>query len=183
MKTPNAREQRLIAILILVAVIAIVWLAIVSPIADGFAARAEERRALLVQHARNETLAASLPALRSAAGRQRQDAARFAIVASNRRQAVDLLRERVRRTAQRHGIVIKSLQEVEARAGWVGVRADGASEISALTAFLSGLQNEPPYLLVDSLAVTSDAALQSDRAAPLEIRFAVSAPLTAAAGG
>lgn len=174
MRPMSLRERRLVALLILVAMIALVWLVFLFPLIDGFRARQDERADLLSQHQRNMQVAARLPVLRAEAVRQRAGAARFALPGRDAKAAAAMLRERVRRLAQRHQIVMQSVQEIEAGAGEVRVRADGTFQTEQLTAFLKDLQNQDPAMLVSSLTVVADAAFETGQAAPLGIRFEVS---------
>ncbi len=71
MTSLSDRERRLVAILILIALIALGWLAIVSPILSGFEARAAERERLTLVQASNERLIDNVARLRRTAEAQR----------------------------------------------------------------------------------------------------------------
>ncbi|QGP80473.1 type II secretion system protein GspM [Sphingobium sp. CAP-1] len=181
MKMPSAREQRLIAVLILIAAIALVWLGIVQPILDGFAERRDARAQLLIQHARNQQIAASLPLLRAAARRQRQDAPRFALPARNADEAQERLRDLVRRTALRHEIVTKTSQSAEGKVGWAALRVTMVVELEPFMRFLTDVQNEQPLILITSTSIAANAAFQAGTAAPMEVQVEVATPYDAAA--
>ena len=181
MKTPNAREQRLIAVLILVAAVALVWLGIVQPILDGFAERREARAQLLMQHQRNQQIAASLPLLRAAARRQRADAPRFALPARNQEEATERLRDLVRRTALRHEIVTKMSQGADGKAGWASLRVTMVVGMAPFARFLADVQNEQPLILIGATSIAANAAFQAGTAAPMEVQLEISAPFDAAA--
>ncbi len=66
----NPREKRIVAIGILVAVIAIAWVGIISPLAEGFMARAAERHELLNIYARNQRVLEGIPVWRAQASAQ-----------------------------------------------------------------------------------------------------------------
>lgn len=181
MKTPSLREQRLIAILILIAVVAIIWLGMVQPMIDGFAERRAERAQLLAQHQRNQQMAASLPLLRAAARRQREDAARFALPAASVDAAQDGLRDLVGRIAARNNIVIKKSQSETSRPGWSSLRINGVLRLDQLARFMADIQNEQPLILIESTSIAANAALQSGVAAPMEVQLEISAPFDASA--
>lgn len=183
MKPTTARERRLIAVLLLVAAIALLWLGLLSPVIDGFRARSAERQALHALDARNQRLAAGLPLLRATAARQRAEAGRFVLPAATAEQAVTLLKVRLRATARRHGIVTRAVQEVEARPGWAAVRADGVFDWVQFSAFVTDLQNQVPIAPVSSLTVSAEAAMESGRAGPMEVRLEIAAPFAAPGGG
>lgn len=181
MKTPSVREQRLIAILILVGAVALIWLGLVQPILGGFAERREARQQLLLQHERNQQIAASLPLLRAAARKQRADAPRFALPARTNAEAVERLRAIVRRTAARHMIVTKMSQSGEDKMGWAALRVNMVVGLDPFARFLADVQNEQPLILITSTSMAANAAFQSGTAAPMEVQLEISAPYDAAA--
>ena len=61
----NARERRVLAVGLLLALIAGIWLALVAPVLAGFRDRAHRREELLAQYKANQRLLASTPALRA----------------------------------------------------------------------------------------------------------------------
>lgn len=181
MKTPSPREQRLIALLILIAACAMAWIGIGQPIMEGFDQRREERAQLLLVHQRNQQAAAALPLLRAAARSQRTDAARFNLPATNAADADLRLREVIRAAAGRNEIVMKPSQSNPTRPGWASVRVDGVAGLDALGRFLADLQNGQPLVLVTSTNIAANKAFQTGAAAPMEIQLEVSAPYDASA--
>lgn len=181
MKTPNAREQRLIAVLILVAVLAIAWLGIVQPLVEGFAERREARALLLAQHRRNQQVAASLPLLRAAARRQRADAPRFALPARNGAEAIERLRDLVRAAAKRNAVVMRMSQSGADRPGWAMLRVNGVMELGHFARFVADVQNGQPIMLITSTSIAANAAFQTGTAGPMEVQLEISAPYDAAA--
>lgn len=181
MKTPSAREQRLIACLLLVAVVALVWIGIVRPIRDGFDQRREERTQLLLQHQRNQQAAAALPLLRAAARTQRADTQRFLLTASSPQAAHDRLRDLVRRAAFRNKIVMKTSQSVESKPGWASLRGNGVVGLDGLARFLADVQNDQTVVLISTTSIAANAAFQTGTAAPMEVQLEISAPFDAAA--
>ena len=78
------RERRLVAILILIALIALGWLAVAAPILSGFETRAAERERLALVQASNQRLIDNVAQLRRQAEAQRADRARFHLIAPSR---------------------------------------------------------------------------------------------------
>jgi type II secretory pathway component PulM len=181
MKTPSPREQRMIAVLILVALVAFVWLGIVQPILAGFAERREARAQAVIQNDHNQQLAASMPLLRAAARRQREDAAVFSLPARNQDEATARLRDLVRAAANRNELVMKMSQSAEERAGWAIMRVNGVARLDQLTRFLADVQNGQPIVMVTSTSLAANAAFQTGTAGPMEVQLEVAVPYDAAA--
>ena len=95
MKTLSRRERRLIALALLAAMVGLAWLALVRPIASGFAERQARREQLAADHARNQRIVASIPQLRRMAERRRALGRLHAIAAPDAEQGSELLRERL----------------------------------------------------------------------------------------
>lgn len=182
MNALTGREQRLIAIAILIALVAIAWLGIARPLISGFSERAEERQRLIAIHQRNEMLVARAPTWRRQLQQQKRDGAGFAITAPNSTLATDILKERIARAINRHGGVTRAIQEGPAPSGQVRARADLELELSQLNAVLEQLQNDQPLVVVESLSIAADRAFQSGRLSPMEVRIEVSAPYSVAGG-
>src|SRR3546814_18242062 len=83
MNALTGREQRLIAIAILIALVAIAWLGIARPLISGFSERAEERQRLIAIHQRNEMLVERAPTWRRQLPQQKRDGAGFPIPAQS----------------------------------------------------------------------------------------------------
>lgn len=177
MRSLSEREQKLLALGLLVAGIALVWLGIVSPLAGGFAARAEERERLTLLYGRNQRLIASTAAWRAQLDRQAGDQGRYAVAAPTETLAADLLRERIVREFAPLGAEIRSVQGLptDNRKGWVAVRADLRLTLAQLDAGLARLENEEPYVVIDYFAVAAERAFETGRSGPVDVRIDVSA--------
>ncbi|MFK9781021.1 hypothetical protein ACJEM9_24915, partial [Escherichia coli] len=64
MRALSPREARLVAVLILIALIALVQGLVIGPIISGFAARSAERADLTLRYAANDRMIAAIPRLR-----------------------------------------------------------------------------------------------------------------------
>lgn len=181
MKPLTLRERRLVAIAILLAVIALVWLALVSPLIDGFLARGAERDELRELYLRNQRIAAELPRWRSAAARQRTDADQFAYRAATPEIAAQALRERVVRTFESHQSVIQTAQDAPAPSGWIGVRVDAKARLEPLLRIIADLENARPLVVVTTTTLSADEAFQTGRLDSMDVRIEIAAPFLALA--
>ncbi|MFM9827775.1 MAG: type II secretion system protein GspM [Sphingomonas sp.] len=175
----SARERRLIAVLLLVAAVAVAWVAVVAPIIDGFAARAAEHERLRAVFAANGRLVANIPRLRRLAEAQRAQTGSFQIVAGDAVAAQEILKERLSSAVERAGGTTTATEDVEGDAGWVQAWVQARATQAQMIRVLADLQNSTPYLVVTSVAVSADRAGQSDGSASsdgtLDIRIEVAA--------
>ena len=71
MKPLSPRERKLVAVALLLGVIALIWIALLQPVLDGFTERAEQRAELADRYAQNERLIGRIGQLRRVAEQQR----------------------------------------------------------------------------------------------------------------
>jgi general secretion pathway protein M len=179
------RERKLIALGILVAAIAALWLGLILPIAGGFAARAHERQDLLMSYRHGQRAMAGAAVWRAQAAVQRRDAGRWAILAPSSALASQALKQRLTGLIAAEGGQLKSVEDVQADVpqGQVRVRADLQLTMSQLTSSLKRLESEDNYVVIESVTVSADRAFQTGRAGPMEVRLELSAPWLAARAG
>jgi len=158
MTTLSDRERRLIAVLILVAVIALGWLAIVSPILSGFEARAAERERLALVQASNQRLIDNVARLRQQAEAQRADRTRFHLIAPTAEAAAEQLKEQVSALLGDAGGEVRALQDSEADAGRIELRIEARLSAAQLVRVVERLQNAAPLLVIRALAVSASGA-------------------------
>lgn len=175
------RERQGIAILVLVALVTLVQLVLVGPLIDGFAKRAERRVALEHQYRANLRMAAMVPRLRRQAEQQRAELQSFAVMAPNPAVASTLLLARLQTTVEQVGAELRSTEEVTSQDNFVRGRVSARMTLAQLTALLSRLQNETPYLVVSALSISADQAMISRKLEPLDVGLEVSVPLVRAA--
>lgn len=172
------RERRLIAILILVAVVAFGWLAVLSPIISGFQARAAERERLALVQASNQRLIDNIARLRRQAEAQKADSARFHIIAPAPEAAAEQLKDRVAALISTAGGEVRALQDIEAGEGRIELRIEARVGEGALVPLLERLRNSEPLLIVTALSIAApgaDPAAQSSPANQLDVRIDVAA--------
>jgi general secretion pathway protein M len=174
----TARERRLVAVAILLAVIAAAWIAVVSPLMAGFAAREAERQSLLAEYQRDQRLIASIPGLRAQAEAQKRNAAAFALTAPSQLQAQEALRQRIIAAMTATGAGAPTVQDVQADlpAGWIGARAEVQLTRGQLNETLRVLENEEPYVVVDYISIDAEQAFRTGHASPLDVRLELSVP-------
>ncbi len=177
----SLRERRLVAVAILFALLAALLYGIILPVVDGFSDRAAARTELLERYARDERAVTQIASTRRAAEGQRGDAARYRLDGTNAALAADGLRTRIGTAVAAAGGELRSAEDVAAAPGFIRVRTDCRVTTGQLSALLAGLQRSAPLLTIETLTVTADQALQTGRAAPMDVRLEISAPYPAAA--
>lgn len=175
----SLRERRLVAIAILVALVAAVVRGLIMPIVDGFATRDADRAALLATWAADERAVVQIASVRRAAEAQRRDAARFRLAGDTALLAADRFKERIGTAITATGGELRSIEDVAARPGMIRVRTDTRLTTGQLVTLLTGLQRGEPLLIVETLNLAADQALQTGRAGPMDVRLEISAPYPA----
>lgn len=155
------RERRLIAILVLIAMIAVGWLAILSPILSGFETRAAERERLALVQASNARLMDNIARLRRQAETQRAGQARFHLIAPTPAAAAEALKEQVSTLVGTAGGEVRALQDLEAAEGRVELRLEARLGEAQLIRLLERLQNAEPLLIVRSLSLSAPSAVSA----------------------
>lgn len=171
------RERRLIAILILVAVIAFGWLVVLSPIISGFETRAAERERLALVQASNQRLIDNIARLRRQAEAQKADSPRFHIIAPTPEAAAEALKDRVSALVTAGGGEVRALQDIEAGEGRIELRIEARLGEGELVALLERLRNAEPLLIVTALSVAAPGANPSAASSSpdLDVRIDVAA--------
>ena len=176
MNNLTARERKIVAIGILVALIALIWFALISPILSGFAERTAERERLSTAFGRNERLIASIPRLRTVIERRAIDRANFHTAGDTPAAATEALKERLGGQIAANGGELRAMQDVEDKSGWVRAWVEARMTLPQLIGTLEKIQNQPPYLAVNSLTISADRALQSGKLDLMDIRIEASSP-------
>lgn len=174
MRPMSARERKLVAIGLLVAAVALIWLGLVQPIYGSFANNAERRTELRLQYAQNERLIARTSALRRAAEEQKRLRVLYSLDAPNAEQAGELLKERLEASLEKVGGELRTTENVDAPSGWVRASATALVSNDQLTVWIGLLNNEQPYLAMESLTIVADRALNSGRLDLMDVKIEVS---------
>lgn len=177
MRPLSRRERRLIALGLLAAALALAWLAIVRPIASGFAERQARREQSMAEHARNQRLIASIPELRRIAEQRRGIAHVHAIAAPDAEQGGEILRERLEASVDASGAQLRGSESVEAPPGWVRARVSAAMPEPRLVQWLARLSSTPPYLALESLSIGTAPDGARSPSQQLDVTLEASLPL------
>lgn len=177
MKPLEPRERKLVAVGLLVATAAGLWLGLVSPLVGGVQARSEKRQELLSRYQANQRLMAALPSFRAEALVQRRTASLYQITAPTEALATEALRQRLSQALTDAGGAVTAVQPIQSDVprGWTSVRADARITLTQLLGSLRRLENEPPYVVIDYASLGAERALLTGHAAPLDVRLQVSA--------
>lgn len=183
MRAMSPRERKLVALLILVAVVALVLALVLGPLVDGFAARAAQRQGLIDTFHANERRIASLDALARAAGAQDEELRARLIAAPDPDEAGEALRAQIESAAEAAGAQVKASEAAAAE----GTRARAAVEArmghAQLAALLAALNRVQPALAVDAVTVIADDALTNPKSDLLDVRIEASAPFVPSRAG
>lgn len=177
----SPRERRLVALLVLVAVIALAWLLLVAPVLGGFSERAQRREALALQYAHNLRTVGAIPRLRRQAERQRAVAVDYVVAAPNVEAGREVVKAGLQAAIEANGGEYREGGDAEARPGWARASASARLTLPQLVAVLTRVQNDRPYLVLDAVTIASDEALVTGRADALEVQIDASVPLRAPA--
>lgn len=180
MKAMSARERKLVAVAILLAVVALAWLGVIAPLASGFSERAERREELRARYAANERLISRIPRLRRAAEQIEARRAAFGIAAADAVQASDHLRERMEAALSASGGELRGSEVIEAEDGWARARVSGSVSNDQMVAWLSALTVSAPYLSIESLTIGADRAANSNELDRMDVQVEATIPILAA---
>lgn len=182
MSARSQLERRLIALGLLVAALAVVWFALIRPIAQGFAERAAEREQLADDLARGRQLIASRAIWRDQWLSQRRDMSRFAVIAPNASAAAQLSMDRISAAIQTPGGALGSLREEPPGPGEARLRAEGRLTLTQLVASLKLLEGQKPYVVIEGLSIAADPTAAAGQASPMEVRIDLAVPYLVTSG-
>ena len=180
MKTLSQRERRLVSLLVLAGLMALVWIVLIAPLLNGFSERAIRRNSLLLQYQTNQRIVGSIPRLRRQAERQRDVYSSFAVSAPSLGAVSTVIQERLQNTVDGAGGELRGVEEVATADQQVRLRASARMTLAQLSAVLARLQNETPFVVVETLNIAADQAAISGRLEIMEVSFEVSVPVIVA---
>jgi hypothetical protein len=181
MRSVSARERKLIAVALLLALVGLVQWLIIGPLLGGFSERAAQRSALQVQYEHASRTIATIPRLRRMAEVNRQELALFTIAASDAEKAGSLLEDRLRAAVEAKGGDLRASGHEGSDSALSKANVAARMPLDQLVKLLTQLQNQPPYLVIESLSIGADEALASQKAGPLDVKIEVSIPFVVAA--
>lgn len=177
MQASSQRERKLVALLVLLAVVGLVWLTIVAPLVSGFNERAIERAALLRRYQTNQRTIASIPRLRRQAESQRENLRNFAITAPTLAAGTVEIQDRAQRVVEAGGGEVRNIEDVATAEDQVKMRVSARMTLRQIALVLTQLQNETPFLTVETLNIAADQTVISGRLETMEVSFEVSVPI------
>jgi hypothetical protein len=180
MNSLTLRERRLVAIAILVAVITGIYLLVILPIAAGFTAREMERTRLLASYERNQRVIGEMRHWRRQAERQKQERAKFSVSAPTKGEAIEIFKEQIIHQFVKIGGEVKSVQEVEASAGWLQLRLDANLDLVKTSEGLRALQNSIPFAIVQTVSLSAEQPVADGQPRNLDVKIEIAAPYTSA---
>ena len=176
MNALSARERRLVALAILVLLIAAGWFVLVSPIVDGFAARAAERERLLDDLGRGRRMIDQLGFWRAQAARQHATSQAFEMRAATAEAAADLARQRLVSAVVAQGGVVRVVREQPGASGAVRLHAELQLTLTQLTSSLTVIENQKPYAIIEKLSISGNQATAAGRLSPLDVSIDLGFP-------
>jgi hypothetical protein len=181
MRPLSRRERRLVALLILAGLAALLWYGLVAPIAGGFANRAEQRAQLRLRYAHNVRTIALVPRLGKQAAREAAAAAPFRLAAPGVEQGRDALKDRLQRAVEAAAGEFRDVADVDGRPGWLRARVTARLTLSQLNLLLGQLQNNPPWLAIESLSISANDSLVTGQSSTMDVQLEASVPFRPAA--
>jgi type II secretory pathway component PulM len=176
----SARERKLVAVAVLLALIAIIYLGILQPLASGFGERSEERARLAEIYAGNDRLIGRIPSLVRAAQNQRANAGVYSLQALNADQAAEALKERMSLVVEKAGGELGGIEAIETRPGWVAAAIQARMTNAQLVQVLEHLRITQPYVALEALNISADRAVVSGQLDVMDVRIEASVPYTPA---
>lgn len=176
MNSLSARERRLIALAILSLLIAVGWFVLVSPIVDGFAARAAEREQLLDDLGRGRRMIGSLGFWKAEAARQHATSQAFEMRAPSAETASDMARQRLISAVTAQGGVVRVVRLQTNAGGEVRLHAELQLTLTQLTSSLTVIDNQKPYAIIEKLSISRNQAAVSGRLSPLDVSIDLGFP-------
>lgn len=180
-RTLSPREARLIAILILVALIGAVWLLVAGPFARGFAERGDHRAELAARAAANDRLIAAVPRLRKAAEARGRALGAVIQIAPDTATASGILRDRLQTALVQTGGSFRGAEDLPGTRARVSCRLRARLSPEQLNRFLVLVQNARPAVVVTTLVVSGEDSLVTGRASELDVQLEASFPIRLAA--
>ncbi len=180
-RTLSPREARLVALLILLAVIGAVWLLVIGPFLRGFTDRSAERAELAARVAANDRMIAAVPRLRSAAEARNRALGAVILIAPDSATASGILRDRLQAALVATGGSFRGAEDLPGTRGRVSCRLRAQLSPDQLGRFLVLAQNARPAIIITSLVVSGEGSLVTGRASALDVQLEASLPVRLAA--
>lgn len=169
----SEREQRLLAIAVLLGFITAAWLAIISPLIGGFETRQAQRASAEGELSRSARMFSQAPQLRSALTAERQAVTGAAFKEPSQIAALAAARDRLITDAQSEGLRLTTLHNLPSTPSSVRLDADVHGDLGQITSFIQRLENATPFASIDQLVINSVEVPAGEPAPPLEARIVI----------
>jgi len=181
MRPVSARERRLVALLILMGIVAAIHFLIVAPVVAGFQSRAERLDRLALTYTHNVRTIATIPRLRRQAEAARAATASFVAVVPNVDAGREWLKERLQGAVEAAGGTFREGGDAEGRPGWARAKAAARMTLPQLAAALARLQNQPPWLVVETVSLSAGNTIVPGQSPVMDVEIEASIPIRPAA--
>ena len=169
----SEREQRLVALAVLVGFVTVVWLGLLAPLLSGFDNRQVQRARAQVELSRSARLLVQGPQLRTALKTEEQAVSAAAFKESSKVAAFDAARDRLISDAQANDLRLTALHNLSSPPSEVRLDADVHGDLGQIASFIQRLENATPFASIDQLVINSVEAPPGDPEPPLEARIVV----------
>lgn len=178
---PEGTAGQALALAAAVLVLAVMWLAILTPLLGWYAGQSDALAAAQLEEAHLQALQASLPSLRQqiAASATEAPAANILLQGDSDAIAGANLQAALNSLAAQAGTSLDSTESVPAEASGglrrIGVAVSLNTTWPALVAFLTAIDSASPRMIVDDLSVSADSAPDARQDVSLQASFTVAA--------
>ena len=176
MRPLSQRERRLVAVMILVALVAAVLALLVTPVVDGFAARREKRAMLAQLFNANERRIAAVGVLQKEAERQQSEMRQRFMVAADAEEANEQLRARIEAAVTSVGGDVKASEGIPGEEDGARAAIEARMPHAQLPRLLELVNQMRPAVAVDAMTIIADEALGNAKSDIIDVRLEASAP-------
>lgn len=170
----SEREQKLIAVGLLTALIAIIWLLVGAPVVQGFETRRDRREAASLQFAQDARRLEQAPRARAQLIQARAVAAPFLLQAATAPLALNQARARVVQAAAAEGVAIERLGGAPSASGAVRLEVVVRGSFPRLSALVRRLETAPAAALVTGLSLERSTSGVAEGQAPGQVEAQLS---------
>ena len=174
---PTGRRGQAIAVGLAVLAVAVVWLGLFAPLASWYADRSQALDALRSRAAREASLIATLPALRTQADAAAKTPTRAVLTGDSDAIAGASLQEQVQTMATGNDAQLTSIETLPAEQSGlyrrIGVRVELSAQLPVIVALLKAVEEATPSMLVDDIRLTATPVASLNAQLPLDAAFTV----------
>jgi general secretion pathway protein M len=174
---PTGRQGRVLAVGLVVMVFAILWLGVLAPVFDFYAASADEVDALRARVTRGAALIEALPALTREAAIADKTPTQAVLQGGSDAIAGATLQELVQGMASSSNAQLTSIETLPGEQVGayrrIGVRVELSAQLAVVTNLLAAIEQAQPSMLVDDIRLTATPVGPQNAQLPLDVAFTV----------